>query len=427
VVVLQALFARLRLKERLSRCFAPLAGAAYTTQTIMLLLVMHLMIGCRQLRERDYYADDPLIQRVLGLSQLPDVATISRRLGEATPAEVARAQAASRALVLERLADERFRRVTIDFDGSVLTTRGHAEGTAVGYNKLRKGARSYYPLFATVAQTGQILDLLHRPGNVHDSNGALAFARACFTEVRTALPRARLESRMDAAFFSEEFLYALADQRIDFTASVPFERFPELKKLIEARKTWHRVDDDRAFAELHWKPKKWPGRFRILAIKRRVRPQTKEPLQLDLFVPKALDVEYKVIVTNMAATPAADVMCFHDGRGSQEGLLGEAKSCAQLDYIPMRRLVANQLFTIASVLAHNLGRELQMVATKRTLRDTVKRAARWPFHKLSTLRLRVFQRAGRLTRPEGRLTLTMSGNAVVRDDVLHLIRAQLAP
>jgi len=422
--VLQALFARLALKERLSRCFRRVAGVAYTTQTIMLLLIVHLMIGCRQFRDRDYYADDPVIQRVVGLSRLPDVATMTRRLGEATPAEVERTRMLSRDLVLERLADERFRRVTIDFDGSVLTTRGHAEGTAVGFNKKRKGGRSYYPLFATVAQTGQILDVLHRPGNVHDSNGATAFAQAQFAAVRAVLPCARLESRTDSAFFSEEFLYGLTREQVAFTASVPFERFPELKRIIEARKTWHPIDDTWPFAEIRRKPKKWPGRFRLLAIRRRTQRQNKEPLQLDLFIPKDFQFEYKVIVTNQSTLPAADVLQFHNGRGSQEGILGEAKSCAQLDYIPMRRLVGNQLFTTASVLAHNLGRELQIVAAPRTRRDTIKRAARWTFLKLGTLRQRIFQRAGRLTRPEGKLTLTLSGNDRVRNELTSLLDAQ---
>ena len=60
--------------------------------------------------------------------------------------------------------------MTLDYDGSVLSTGRHAEGTAVGFNKKKKGARSYYPLFCTVAQTDQVLDVHHRPGNVHDSN-----------------------------------------------------------------------------------------------------------------------------------------------------------------------------------------------------------------------------------------------------------------
>ena len=60
------------------------------------------------------------------------------------------------------------RRGRVDFDGSVQSTGRRAEGTAVGFNKKKKGQRSYYPLSATIAQTGQVLDVHHRPGNVHD-------------------------------------------------------------------------------------------------------------------------------------------------------------------------------------------------------------------------------------------------------------------
>jgi hypothetical protein len=42
----------------------------------------------------------------------------------------------------------------VDFDGSVQSTRRHAEGTAVGYNK-KKGTHSYYPLLCAIGQTGK--------------------------------------------------------------------------------------------------------------------------------------------------------------------------------------------------------------------------------------------------------------------------------
>jgi hypothetical protein len=44
----------------------------------------------------------------------------------------------------------------MDFDGSVISTGRVAEGTAVGFNKKKKGQRSYYPLFCTIAQTTQV-------------------------------------------------------------------------------------------------------------------------------------------------------------------------------------------------------------------------------------------------------------------------------
>jgi hypothetical protein len=132
-------------------------------------------------------------------------------------------------LVLERLEKQALKTVTLDFDGSVQSTKRHAEGTAVGFNKEKKGARSYYPLFCTVAQTGQVLDVLHRSGNVHDSNGAIEFVTACVQTVRERLGSVRLEVRLDSAFFSDAMVHCLESLGLEYTISVPFERFVLLK------------------------------------------------------------------------------------------------------------------------------------------------------------------------------------------------------
>ena len=137
---------------------------------------------------------------------------------------------------LSRLEAEKFSRVTLDFDGSVISTGKTAEGTAVGYNNKRKGERSYYPLLCTVAQTAQVLDVFHRSGNVHDSHKAIEFMKGCIEAVRTRLPAAILESRKDAAFFSEKMVDFLDSQGVQFSISVPFECFAELKLLIESRR-----------------------------------------------------------------------------------------------------------------------------------------------------------------------------------------------
>jgi hypothetical protein len=121
--------------------------------------------------------------------------------------------------------------------------KGMQRAAAVGFNKAKKGARSYYPLFCTVAQTGQFFDLHHRPGNVHDSNGAgNKFMLDCLSEAKAQLPGAVLESRMDSAFFSQDILSIFNGNRVKFTASVPFERLTQLKEMIESRKRWRTID-----------------------------------------------------------------------------------------------------------------------------------------------------------------------------------------
>jgi len=49
--------------------------------------------------------------------------------------------------------------------------------------------------------------------------------------------------------------------------------------------------------------------------------------------------------------------------------------------------------------------------------ETEKRAARWPFRKLATLRQEILLRAGQLSNPGGELTLTMGNNEFVQRDI----------
>jgi hypothetical protein len=91
--------------------------------------------------------------------------------------------------------------------------------------------------------------------------------------------------------------------------------------------------------------------------------------------------------------------------------------------VPTRKLVANQLFLTAALMAHNLGRELPMTTKPRSRTTSPTRAALWDFENLGTLRHRLIQRAGRLTLPKGILTLTLSTNQAVQHDYEEYLRA----
>lgn len=190
----------------------------------------------------EYYKDDPLVKRLLGLRRLPDVSTVSRALRSADAKSIKNLREFCRNWVIQGLKKVMLFRLTLDFDGSVLSTNGrNVEGTAVGYNK-KKGLRSYYPLFCTIAQTGQVFDVYHRPGNVHDSNGAREFITECISMIRKELPWVTIEVRMDAAFFSDEIVSMLDEKNIEFTISVPFERFSELKRMMQGRIRWRHIN-----------------------------------------------------------------------------------------------------------------------------------------------------------------------------------------
>ena len=423
LIVIQALFKKLNLSARLKRCFEHIQSSkviGFSVTTI--LLIVHSMLGYRRLREMERYKEDPIVLRTLGLSRLPDVSTVTRRLSEVDRESIENVRALNLDLVLGPITEMLLSRLTMDFDGSVISTGRFAEGTAVGFNKQKKGKRSYYPLFCTIAQTGQVLDMYHRPGNVHDSNGAEEFILRGIHNVRSVMPGVNLEARLDSAFFADKHVDLLDRENVEFTISVPFERFAELKGMVESRKRWKHLDGRWSYFETSWSPKCWDTDFRFIFIRQKVKKQRKEPVQLDLFVPHQYGYEFKVIVTNKKSS-ARNVLRFHNGRGAQENIFGELKSQCNMDYIPVRRLAGNQLYLMSAVLSHNLLRVLQMELNQPQKKTTEKRSPLWIFQEANTIRRHLLHRAGRLTRPGGKLRLTMSGNERTKKTFLDYLAA----
>jgi hypothetical protein len=225
---------------------------------------------------------------------------------------------------------------------------------------------------------------------------------------------------MDSAFFSDEILSALEAARIEYTTSVPFERFAELKGLIEQRPCWLALDAEHAYFEQLWKPNCWDQPRRFVFVRKRVKIQRKGPLQLDLFEPQVEGYEFKVIVTNKRIQAAA-LLAFHNGRGAQEGLFAELKSHNQLAYVPSRTCLGNQLYMLCAILAHHLTRELQMRTEPAARTTQRKRPALWDFCRLDTLRQSLIHLAGRLIRPQGRLTLSLNANSEIQKELLHYL------
>jgi len=422
LVIFQQLFFDLELKRRISRCFSHRTlSPIFSTTSIVILLIVNILLGYRRLRDVQYIKNDPLVLRLLGMRQMPGVSTISRQLQSLDDRSVEKIQRLVRTLVVDGLEREQFARVTLDFDGSVLGTCRLAEGVAIGFNRKKKGQRSYYPLYCTVAQTAQVLAMMHRSGNVHDSKGASPFIRECVETVRKALPQAKIETRMDAAFFSEAIIELLDELGVEYTISVPHQRYHSINEHIKQRCSWHPLNGEAHYFEKSLSLKSWSiPRHRFIFVRQCCKVQDKEPLQLDLFLPYDFNYQYKAVITNKSSR-ANNVITNHEGRGSQEGLFAELKSQAALSYIPCNTWNANKLYMLCNVIAHNLCKELQMRHRERERNTTSKRPAVWKFCQISTLRKRIIQRAGRLIQPEGQWTLSMAANDSVRDELMQYL------
>lgn len=422
LIIFQELFSELGLKAKLGRCFTHRQiSPIYSTSCLVMLLIVHLLIGYRSLRHVRYYQNDPIVLRVLGLRKLPDVSTISRQLCQVDDRSVSNIERLQQSMVLETIAYEELARVTLDFDGSVLGTCRRAEGVAIGFNRKKKGQRSYYPLYCTLAQTAQVLAVHHRSGNHHDSFEALEFIRQCIEKVRKTMPHVVIETRMDGAFFSEDIVAMLDEYGVEYTITVPFERYTTINCFIEERRRWNRMSAVQSFFEKSMSLKSWKlPKHRFLFVRQHNAIQDKQPIQLDLFHPKDYNYQYKVIITNKCCKPAR-IVGYHEGRGTQEGLFAELKSQLAMSYIPCTTWNGNKIFMLSAILAHNLARELQMRHNDKERGTTTKRPSLWKFTQIGTLRRNIIQRAGRLIRPDGVLTLSMAANDAVQKELMHYL------
>ena len=86
LIVFQRLFIHLGLKEKLRHCLRHLTGESHLQgnhHLVVLLLIVHRLLGFRELRDIQYYRHDDMVKRTLGLNFLPDISTVSRRLASA--------------------------------------------------------------------------------------------------------------------------------------------------------------------------------------------------------------------------------------------------------------------------------------------------------------------------------------------------------
>jgi hypothetical protein len=279
-----------------------------------------------------------------------------------------------------------------------------------GFNPHHRKDPSYYPLLAHVAQTGHILRVKNRPGNVHDSKQSGAFLREVIDGLRTAFGRRLpLEFRMDAAFFQRDVLRRLAARDCAYAIKVGYWSWLPLKQLAAERQRWLPVAPN-VTGFFHDLPiPQWNLRLRVMIYRKHVGHESPKNFQLDLFTPDDGHFEYAAVATNLALDLPA-LYAFICGRGAQEKTIAELKGEFALDVIPTRHYGANSAWQQLSVLAHNLIRSFQLDTLATPKPRSRKRTYTYLIRSMRTLRFVLVARAGRLTRINGRHVLRLSHN-----------------
>ena len=307
---------------------------------LVLLVVAMLLVGARRLRHVEFFGDDPLVRRITGLQRVPSRRTLARRLGALRKVDLDEIDRLILMSAADTISDETFPRLTIDIDGSVLSTGLTVKGAMRGYNPHHRKNPSYYPITATVAQTGQVLSHRNRPGNVHDSHRAGDFLKTTVTRLRETLMSPRLiEVRADSAFFKRDFLESCDRLGVEYALKVPMWPYLNLRALVRRvdpglwQTVSRRAQVDGIF--LHLELPFWNRAEHIAIYRTRRSHKPVKGTQLDLFNPDDGYWEYSVVATNKDLGLLA-LWHFMNGHGVHEKTLAELKSGFTYDQIPTR-------------------------------------------------------------------------------------------
>ena len=373
-----------------------LSGDYGVVDCILTFIALYL-VGGNRLRHIAYIGQDPLVRRLCELSTLPSDRTLSRWLKQFTNDSLQALVSLNSEIVFEKLKEMELGTVTLDFDGTVLSTGNKVQWAFRGYNPQNRHAKSYFPLLCHVAQTGHFLCVRNRPGNIHDAKcGALDVIKDCVVQVREQMPGVRIEIRMDAAFFQKEILHYLNRENIQFAVKVPMWKWLKLKELINARERWHHADESLSWFKHTVDIEQWNQRVEMTFFREKVSENPPKNYQLDLFTPDDGTYEYSVLCSNKTLM-AANLLDFYNGRCSMEHHIAEIKGEFAFDSIPTKHYQGNSAYQQISTLAYNLVRNFQIDTTLATERKpTPSRTNVMRFDSLKTLRFEWINVAGRL-------------------------------
>jgi len=378
----------------------------YEIVDIIILVILMKIVGAERLSHIEFLKDDPLFVRLSGLSRIPHRTTIIGYLNQFTSDALKTLIEVNGELVMDHIEFLGLNKLTIDLDGTVISTKGRANFTAKGYNPIKKGARSYFPLTAHIAETGHFLSVMNRPGNIHDSNRALPMIKKLIQMTKDYT----LRFRADSAFSSTEIVDFLLKRGIEFAIKAPFWKLKVLKNAIEERKRWFKINDQWSYFWIEDPLSKCEYRHRGLILRKKIKNPERN-FQLDLFCPNNGVYEYSCIVTNLSNWDEGELFNFMSGRSAQENSIGELKSDFHFDHLVGKSYQANSANLQFSQMAYNLMVSMQIDSgLAKEKKQTEKKTRLYKPMKMKTFRFKVIYKAGKIVFNKGSKVLKLTFN-----------------
>jgi Transposase DDE domain group 1 len=325
--------------------------------------------------------NDEAFLDALGARRIPDPTTAGdfcRRFRDAATIRcLQNAFHATRQKVWAEQSDAFFAQAIIDMDGSLVGTTGSCKhGMDIAY----EGTWGYHPLLLSLANTGEVLSIVNRPGNRPSHEGAAAEVDRCLKVCFDGGFR-RVLLRGDTDFSQTEHLDRWhADPRIGFIFG--YDNCPNLVEMAEnlPLRVWQqlqrpprydvathrrqrpdnvkdRIVKRRQFetlrlrseevAEFNYQPTKCSQVYRMVVVRKNI---TKEKGELRLHD----DIRFFFYITNDWASEPDEIVFSANDRCDQENLIAQLAGGCRALRAPVDNLYSNWAYMVMTALAWDL-------------------------------------------------------------------------
>jgi hypothetical protein len=267
-------------------------------------------------------------------------------------------------------------RATIDLDGTLVVTTGECkQGMDISY----KGTWGYHPLIVSLAETGEVLRLVNRPGNRPSHEGADVEANAAIALCRQAGFR-QIVLRGDTAFSQSTKLDAWDQDNVTFyfgykalpnleaiadalpqtayqkvlrppryeVQTDPRERPTNVKRRIIRQREFKELRLQREdYADFEYRPGECKQPYRMVVLRKTI---SHEKGQARLFD----EIRYFFYITNDWVKDAEEVIFEANTRCNQENLLAQLSGGVRALAAPVDNLLSNWAYMVMTALAWDL-------------------------------------------------------------------------
>ena len=275
----------------------------------------------------------------------------------------------------KRLSRTERREAILDLDGTLAPTTGECKE---GMDKAYNGVWGYHPLLVSLANTGEPLYLVNRPGNRPSHDGAAAWVDRAVALVRPTFKDAYLRGDTDFALTAHFDRWTAAGVHFAFgydamgnlkalAAGIEERRWKPLKRRIkriiqtEPRRRPENVKErivrEREYknirlvsehvAEVPYQPTACKRLYRLVVLRKNLSVERGERV---LFP----DIRYFFYITNIEDRSAAEIVYFANDRCNQENLIAQLKGGLNALRMPANDLVSNWAYMVMASLAWTL-------------------------------------------------------------------------